>query len=214
MRNFLGVPNTLNVITNFPFLIVGVLGFVLCLEGDFFNISLRGEIWGWTIFYTGIAAVAFGSAYYHLKPDNSRVTWDTLPMMIAYSSVLSSLIVERAGKRVGLTCLIGLLIVAFISTAYERNLNDLRMCMMFQLIPCIAIPCVTLLYPPKYTHSRYWLLAAGVYLLGQFEVVADRKIFKVTRYVISGHSLEHLCVAMVPGLLTIMLMLRSTSSPR
>lgn len=35
----IGVPNTLNVITNFPFLIVGVLGFVLSLGGgSFFNI--------------------------------------------------------------------------------------------------------------------------------------------------------------------------------
>lgn len=33
-----GVPNTLNVMTNFPFLVVGVLGFVLALEGTVFNI--------------------------------------------------------------------------------------------------------------------------------------------------------------------------------
>ncbi|KAG7601972.1 hypothetical protein ISN45_At05g010920 [Arabidopsis thaliana x Arabidopsis arenosa] len=59
-RNFMGVPNTLNVMTNFPFLIVGVLGFVLCIGGSFFNISLNGEIWGWTLFYAGIASLAFG----------------------------------------------------------------------------------------------------------------------------------------------------------
>jgi hypothetical protein len=35
-----GVPNTLNVITNFPFLVVGVLGLVLALEGGFFTIRL------------------------------------------------------------------------------------------------------------------------------------------------------------------------------
>lgn len=35
-----GVPNTLNVITNFPFLIVGVIGFVLTLQGSFFKIRL------------------------------------------------------------------------------------------------------------------------------------------------------------------------------
>jgi hypothetical protein len=33
-----GVPNTLNVMTNFPFLVVGVLGFVFALDGSFFNI--------------------------------------------------------------------------------------------------------------------------------------------------------------------------------
>ncbi|KAB2024629.1 hypothetical protein ES319_D06G099200v1, partial [Gossypium barbadense] len=74
------VPNTLNVITNFPFLIVGVLGFVLCLGGgSFFNIRLPGELWGWLLFYGGTASVAFGSAYYHLRPDDNRVLLDTLP---------------------------------------------------------------------------------------------------------------------------------------
>ncbi|PPD81225.1 hypothetical protein GOBAR_DD21841 [Gossypium barbadense] len=83
------VPNTLNVITNFPFLIVGVLGFVLCLGGgSFFNIRLPGVLWDWLLFYGGTASVAFGSAYYHLRPDDNRVLLDTLPMVIAYSSLL------------------------------------------------------------------------------------------------------------------------------
>lgn len=45
--------------------------------------SLKGEVWGWLLFYGGIASVAFGSAYYHLKPDDNRAMWDTLPVSIA-----------------------------------------------------------------------------------------------------------------------------------
>ncbi|KAL3744483.1 hypothetical protein ACJRO7_013706 [Eucalyptus globulus] len=209
MRNFLGVPNTLNVITNFPFLIVGVLGFVLCLQGSYFNVSLQGEILGWTLFYAGIAGVAFGSAYYHLKPDDSRLVWDTLPMMIAYSSLFSSFLVERVGKRTGLSFLSLLLFFSFLSAAYERTFNDLRLRMMFQLIPCVVIPFMTLLFPPKYTHSRYWLWAAGIYLLSKFEAFADRRIYHANSYIISGHSLEHLCLAMLPVLLTMMLLNRT-----
>lgn len=214
MRNFLGVPNTLNVITNFPFLIVGVLGFVLCLQGNLFAISLRGEIWGWAFFYAGTVAVAFGSAYYHLKPDENRAMWDTLPMMLAYSSLLSSFIVERVGERIGLTCFFLLLFLALISTAYERTFNDLRLCMMFQLIPSVVIPTMMLFFPPKYTHSRYWLWATGAYLLSKFEGVADRKIYRMNRYIISGHSLEHLCLVLFPVMLFLMLMLRSIKMPR
>ncbi|KAI5354218.1 hypothetical protein L3X38_007113 [Prunus dulcis] len=214
MRNFLGVPNTLNVITNFPFLFVGVLGFVLCCQGGLFNISLPGEVWGWALFYAGIAGLAFGSAYYHLKPDDSRVTWDTLPMMIAYSSLFSSFIVERVGERIGLSSLFALLFIAFLSTAYDRTYNDIRLYMMFQLIPCIAIPGMCFVFPPKYTHSRYWLWAGGVYLLSKFEAVADMKIYHANHYIISGHSLEHLCLVMVPVLLSIMLMHRNIKCQR
>ncbi|KAF2577010.1 hypothetical protein F2Q68_00006445 [Brassica cretica] len=42
-----------------------------------------------------------------------------------------------------------------------RVFNDLRLYMTFQLIPCLAIPLMTVLLPPKYTHSRFWLLATG-----------------------------------------------------
>ncbi|OVA08432.1 Ceramidase [Macleaya cordata] len=214
MRNFLGVPNTLNVISNFPFLVVGVLGLVLCLRGNFFAISLRGEVWGWAFFYAGTVAVAFGSAYYHLKPDDNRVVWDRLPMMIAYSSLLSIFVVERVGERIGVSCLFSLVMLALISIAYERSFDDLRLCMMFQLIPSIAIPALAFLFPPKYTHSRYWFWAAGLYLLATFEDVADRKIYGFNHYIISGHSLEHLCLVMVPVLLSIMLMYRSIRIPR
>lgn len=33
--------------------------------------------------------------------------------------------------------------------------------MTFQLILCLTIPLMTVLLPPKYTHSRFWLLATG-----------------------------------------------------
>jgi NADH:ubiquinone oxidoreductase subunit 6 (subunit J) len=42
--------------------------------------SLQGELWGWTCFYVGVAAVAFGSSYYHLKPNDDTLVWDRLPV--------------------------------------------------------------------------------------------------------------------------------------
>ena len=39
-------------------------------------------------------------------------------MMIAYSSLFSSFIVERMGEKIGLSSLFALLLFAFLSTAY------------------------------------------------------------------------------------------------
>ncbi|XP_068647556.1 uncharacterized protein [Aristolochia californica] len=119
MRNFFGVPNTSNVITNFPFLVVGVVGLVLTLHGNYLGISLRGEIWGWILFYAGITATAFGSAYYHLKPDDTRILWDQLPMMVAVTSLFSCFIIERINEKIGVTCLFSFLIIVLMSVAYE-----------------------------------------------------------------------------------------------
>lgn len=35
---------------------------------------------GWAIFFFGVTATAFGSAYYHLRPNDSRLVWDRLPV--------------------------------------------------------------------------------------------------------------------------------------
>jgi len=35
---------------------------------------------GWTAFFVGITATAFGSAYYHLKPNDASLVWDRLPV--------------------------------------------------------------------------------------------------------------------------------------
>ncbi|XP_042447562.1 uncharacterized protein LOC122032344 [Zingiber officinale] len=214
MRNFLGVPNTLNVLTSFPLLLVGVPALVLCLSGCCFGISLRGEIWGWVLFYAGTAAAAFGSAYYHLKPDDDSVVWDKFPTMTSAASLLSILVIERIDEKIGMACLFSLMTFVLVSIGCERTFDDLRLCMMFHIVPCIAIPTLLFLFPPKYTHSRFWICATGFYLLARFLSVADKKVYSSSHYIISGHALEHLCLAVVPIILTLMLWLRNIKIAR
>lgn len=54
----------------------------------------------------------------------------------------------------------------------------------------------------------------GIYLLAKFEAVADRKLYRVNDYIISGHSLEHLCLALIPCLLSVMLIYRERKFQR
>ncbi|GLJ05613.1 hypothetical protein SUGI_0021180 [Cryptomeria japonica] len=213
-RNLFGVPNTLNVISIFPFLVIGVIGFVLCLHGNYFGISLRGEVWGWIFFYAAVVATAFGSAHYHLKPDDARLVWDRLPVTVALTSVMVIFIIERIDERTGTAFLFPILMLSTVSIAYWRFFDDLRPYAFVQFIPFIAIPAMTVLLPPKYTHSIYWLWSAGFYLLSEIEEAADRKLYKWTHYIISGHTLKHMSAAMVPILLTLMLSRRSIKIER
>ncbi|KAG2299074.1 hypothetical protein Bca52824_035546 [Brassica carinata] len=157
-------------------------GLVLFLLNYFFSTiffcSLKGEIWGWTLFYAAVSSLAFGSGYYHLKPDDNRIAWDSLPMLI---------LVERAGEKVGLSCLILLLFISFLSVAYAGQVqtqviicvlvdgkvfNDLRLCMTFQLIPCLAIPFMTVLLPPKFS-DFFVVFKLFIYLLKKLSICCD-----------------------------------------
>ncbi|XP_050209789.1 uncharacterized protein LOC126660367 [Mercurialis annua] len=213
-RQFLGIPNALNVVSNFPFLVIGVVGFVLCYYGNYFKLSLQGELWGWTCFYVGVAAVAFGSGYYHLKPDDARLVWDRLPMTVAFTSIIAIFIIERIDERRGTISIIPLVLAGIVSIAYWRFFDDLRPYAVVQFVPCIAIPLMAILLPPMYTHSSFWLWAAGFYLLAKVEEAADKPIYRWTHHVVSGHTVKHLCAAMVPVFLTLMLAKRSIETER
>ncbi|XP_052204201.1 uncharacterized protein LOC127809449 isoform X2 [Diospyros lotus] len=193
---------------------VGLVGLVLCFHGDYFRLRLQGEIWGWTCFFIGVAAVAFGSSYYHLKPNDARLVWDRLPMTIAFTSIIAIFIIERIDEHKGTVSIVPLLLAGVVSILYWRFFDDLRPYALVQFVPCIAIPVMAILLPPMYTHSAYWLWAAGFYLLAKVEEATDRPIYKWTHHIVSGHTLKHLCAAVVPVFLALMLAKRSIETER
>lgn len=206
---FLGIPNTLDVLSNFPFLVVGIVGLMLCYRGNYFRLRLVGELWGWTLFFAGVAAVAFGSSYYHLHPDDARLVWDRLPMTVAFTSIMAIFIIERIDEGTGTHSLFPLVLAGVISIVYWSFFDDLRPYALIQFVPCIAIPVMAIVLPPMYTENSYWLWAAGFYLLAKVEEAEDNLIYKWTHHIVSGHTLKHLSAAMVPVFLTIMLAKRS-----
>uniref|UniRef100_A0A7N1A1V6 Ceramidase n=1 Tax=Kalanchoe fedtschenkoi TaxID=63787 RepID=A0A7N1A1V6_KALFE len=214
-RNFFGIPNALNVLSNLPFLVVGLIGLILLLcHGNYFKLSLEGEFWGWAFFFIGVAAVSFGSSYYHLNPNDARLVWDRLPMTIAFTSIVAIFIIERIDEHKGTLSILPLLMAGIVSIIYWRFFDDLRPYALVQFLPCIAIPLMAILLPPMYTHSTYWLWAAGFYLLAKVEEAMDKTIYSWTHHIFSGHTIKHLCAAMVPLFLTLMLAKRTIEADR
>ena len=80
---FFGIPNFWDVISNLPFLIVGIIGLA-----RFHDQASR-------ILFFGVLTTAFGSAYYHLAPDSPRLFWDRLPMTIAFMALFAIVINRR-----------------------------------------------------------------------------------------------------------------------
>eukprot|EP00256_Glycine_max_P062142 XP_014631545.1 uncharacterized protein LOC100783174 [Glycine max] len=161
-REFFGLPNAPNVVANFPFMVIGLIGLVLCHRRNYFNISLQGELWGWTCFYVAVTSVAFGSSYYHLGPDDAGLVWDRFPFVIG----------DVCCFRVS------------VGNVYWRFFGDIRLYVLAQGASCIAIPLMATLLPPMYTHSTYWLWTSGFYLLATLQEAADRVIYILTFHII------------------------------
>ena len=201
-RTCLGVPNCLNVASNLPFLVVGVLGFLFLVRDRaaggtdaFITPAERRPYWA---LFAGVGLTGLGSAYYHWAPDNTTLFWDRLPMTIAFMALLSSVIAERISLTAGLRLLWPLLVVGALSTLYWhvgeiRGVGDLRPYALVQFGTMVAIPLVLWLFPPRYTGTADMVRVIAWYGLAKVFEHFDHGFFRLTG--VSGHTLKHLASA-------------------
>ena len=202
-RSFAGIPNFGNVVSNFPFLLVGAAGMLWCTR-----MPAGGATRSWMAFFAGTALVSFGSAYYHWAPDNGSLFWDRLPMTLAFTSLLVALLAESV--EASLQRALGpALAVGIASLLWWRLADDLRFYYWVQLASLLAIPAVLILYRGAFTHRRYLAGGFALYALAKYAEFHDGEIFDFTAQQVSGHSIKHLLGA--AGVFCVYLMLRRRS---
>lgn len=183
-----GIPNFLNVVSNVPFLVVGVMG-LLRLQSFVSASKIQ-----YFLFFLGVALVAFGSGYYHLHPSNSTLVWDRLPMTIAFMALFSIVISEFINEQLGRKLLLPLLIVGLLSIVYWLVFNDLKVYVLVQFYPIIAIIISLVFFQSSYTLTKgYWLLMIAYIAAKLFEHF-DSAIYTILGC-ISGHTLKHISAA-------------------
>ena len=182
-RTIFSIPNFWNVVSNFPFIAIGVAG-LWRFPNDPATIVL----------FLGFFLTGIGSSYYHWDPDNSTLFWDRLPMTVAFAAILSLGVAERVKARVGAILLWPSLVVGLFSLLLWRWTDDLRLYFWAQFFPCIALLILFILFSPKYTGTYYWVIAAGLYALAKVFEFTDHAIFSAG-HLVSGHTLKHLASA-------------------
>ena len=190
VRAWWDIPNVWNVISNLPFIVIGAVGLSRCRE-DAATI----------VIFLGIFLTGFGSSYYHWSPNDGTLFWDRLPMALAFMAILASVVEERVDAKAGAVLQWPLLAIGVFSLLLWRWSGDLRLYGWVQFFPCLALPLMFLLLPPKYTGTHYWIVAATLYALAKVLEHFDGAIYATGSF-LSGHTLKHLagaaaCVAIL-----------------
>ena len=208
VRTILGIPNALNVASNLPFALVGVVGLALLRRRP------CPARWEYVALFGGTLLTAFGSAYYHLAPDDGRLVWDRLPMTIAFMGLVAAVLAERVSVRAGHVVLVPLLVAGAGSVAYwhwteQAGAGDLRPYALVQFGSLLAIVLLAALFPGPPGANRY--LAGGLlaYVLAKILEAADRTLWSLG-HVVSGHTLKHLAAALGIAALAAMLARRES----
>jgi hypothetical protein len=219
-RSAFGVANFWNVVSNFPFLLVGAWGiyFLLADEWRTRAFSLPVEKWPYLLCFIAVACVAPGSAYYHLAPDvDTRLMWDRLPIGLGFAALLSAVVAERISLKAGLWLLAPLLLLGAASVLYWRwsllhGAENVLPYAVVQYGSVVAIALIALLYPSRYPRGSDVLVAVAIYAVAKLAEVLDAQIYALG-HLVSGHTLKHLLAAFAVWWLLHMLELRSPLSP-
>jgi hypothetical protein len=194
-REILHIPNMSDVASNAFFFLSGLLGLY---RFSFF--AGTPTVFRWRFFFTSIAFVSFGSAYYHWAPSNDSLVWDRLPMTLGFASLTVNLLTERFGERTGKVLFWPLLLFSAASVAYwwfteELGAGDLRPYIVVQYLPLLLVPALLILFPKGSHWDRpYWLLLLGYTIAKGFEW-QDAALYEWTYHIVSGHTLKHIAAA-------------------
>ena len=213
-RIMLGVPNCLNVVSNALFLFVGALGvlhIVFGSQGAPPNFIDSRERWPWIIFFAAVALTAFGSAYYHLNPNDHTLVWDRLPMAVGFMALLAAVVSERVGVAIGLWILGPLTVCGAVSVFWwsftQAAGGDLRPYALVQFGSFVVLLLVLTLYPPRYTRGVDLIISFVLYGMAKIFEAVDRPIYSLG-HIVSGHTLKHIAAAVSAYCLLRMLQLR------
>lgn len=194
-RDWLGISNAWNVLSNVGFLVVVMLRFAPYRQKQH-DEDLHSYV---TLFMLGVFCTAFGSAWFHWNPNTATLVWDRLPMTIAFSSFFLSVWHDYISPRVRLW----LWPVVTFSTATvfywywteTQGQGDLRPYIVVQFLPILLLPFILWLYSNKSIQPKPIFIALGYYILAKLTEMFDGPIYEMTAHVISGHSVKHLLAA-------------------
>lgn len=218
-RALLGIPNFLNVASNVFFFLVGVSGMALAFRtpsgGKACFIDSR-ERWPYFAFFLGVAVTAFGSAWYHLNPNDTTLVWDRIPMAIGFMALIAAAVAERISVKAGVWLLgplvaLGIATVVYWSATQSNGHGDLRPYAVTQFGGLLVLALIIALFPARYTRGSDFVMAFGFYVVAKIFEAGDHMVFSLA-HLISGHTMKHIVAALSVYWILRMLRLRAPVS--
>ena len=196
-RYISGIPHFWNVVTNIPFLVLGITGFFKIQ-----NQELRGVLpdlfKAYLTFFLGLVLTGLGSGYYHLDPSNSTLVGDRMAITISFMSFFVLIFGESISTKTASRLLLPLLFLGLSSVVYwniteKLGTGDLRFYALVQFLPMLLIPLMLLFYGSCLSGRRWILAILLVYGAAKITEMYDHQIYELIGF--SGHSLKHLIAA-------------------
>jgi hypothetical protein len=188
-RYWLGIPHAGDVLSNLPFVIVGIMGLVAAREVTAVPRRLV------QLFFLAILGIGLGSGAYHVHPIDATLAFDWLPIVVALAWLTALVVSDRVDARAGRVAAFVLPALAIGSVLWwwaggGTAGGDMRWYAMLQLLFVAIVPVVLVLYPKGTLSRGDLLLGVGCFVGARVLHANDAAILEATG--VSGHTLKHL----------------------
>lgn len=194
-RQMFGIPRAFDVLSNLPFVLAGLIGAYLCC-GNPRRFLDSDVLAAYATMFAGLLLTGFGSAYYHLAPDNGRLVWDRLPMTLVMAGFLSVLIIDRTNLHapwiLPLLSVLGIGSVLNWRWSEVHGHGDLRWYALFQALAILTGLLLLIMFRAKKPEGTGVLvIAIAANVAAKFFELLDKPIYRLGE-IVSGHTLKHL----------------------
>ncbi len=187
-RATLGIPHVGDVLSNLPFVAVGIVG--LARARDVTGLP-RAVV---AAFFAAVLGIGLGSGVYHLVPSDGTLFFDWLPIAMTVSLMVALLVHDRIDPRLGWLATAVLPAAALASVAWWWWTVDARWYGLVQLTCIALVPVILLLYPRGRLDRRWLAAGVGCFVLARLVHTRDHQLLDATG-LLSGHAVKHLFAA-------------------
>ena len=189
------------MLSNLAFLASGLLG--LLFIARFGRALDSGTRWAFFTLFFGLVLTSLGSTYYHLAPDNHRLVFDRLPMIIAMAGCAGAVLADRFGGKTG--WVVAPLIATGLWTVFQWRASeaaghgDLRWYALYEGLIILTGVLLLWMFPSRSRGTPAFVIAVVGNVLAKLFELLDRPIYALDG-IVSGHTLKHLSagLAFVP----------------
>lgn len=194
-RELWGMPNAADVLSNLPFVAVGVIGLwqfrrlpMDTLVGDTQR-ALK-------VFFCGLVLTGLLSAVYHWQPDAWGLAMDRTGMAVGFAGVLALAAADRVGQCEARLTLWVVLPLAIVSAWLPLTHDNVLPWAVVQFGGIALVLSVARRSRVGGGLGVCWVGLIAIYALAKWAEVSDEAIFQVTGGWVSGHTLKHLVAAL------------------
>lgn len=190
-RTWLGMPCALDVLSNLPFALFGLLG-LRVLGRVPLAVLPKAQRQLSALFFVGLLLTTLGSVWYHWAPDDAGLLVDRLGMTVAFAGLLGLGVAAHLSARAGHGFAWVVLLCGPLSMWLWSASGNLLPWALLQGGGLVLLLVLAVLQPLPGALAVRWAAVIGIYVVAKALERYDVAVFELTGQVVSGHSLKHL----------------------